>query len=90
MLVFVLLSFVPVCTGLAGTIAGIVQTHKAAEYASPEMVQEMLDRGTEISMYTTYLALAEFCVCFGGFIVLAMISSSFFRRRQLKKLLEED
>jgi len=90
MLIFVLLSFVPVCSGLAGTIMGIVNTHKAAEWASPDMKQELLDTGTEISMYTTYLALGEFCVCLGGFIVLAMISSSYFRRRQLQKLMEED
>ena len=89
MLVFVLLSSVPLIAGVAGTVMGMLQTRAAVAYASPEMAEELMARGNAISMYPSYLAAGELCFCLGLFVVLAMISGAYFRRRRFNKLMEE-
>jgi len=89
-LIFLVFGGLPVCSGAIGTTLGMIQTKQAASSASPEMVGELVEHGTELSMYPSYLALGEFCVCFGIFVVLALISAAVFRRRRYKKLMEED
>ncbi len=90
MLIFVLLSSVPFCSGLAGMIQGMVLTHRAVAYASPESAQELIDQGNAVSMYPVYLAGGELCICLGTFIVLAMISGWYFRRRRFQQLMAEE
>ena len=89
MLVFVLLSSVPFFTGVAGTVMGLMQTRAAVAGASSELVDELLAQGNALSMYPTYLAAGEICFCLGVFVVLAMISGAFFRRRRFNRLMEE-
>lgn len=90
MLLFVLLSSVPLCSGVGGMVMGMVNTHKAVAYASPEMADELLAQGNAISMYPVYLAAGELCVCLGTFVVLATISGAYFRRRRFNQLMAEE